>query len=215
MALQPGNDPDSARRMKHQFITTITTLLMVGATVLGVTLTIMDGRFEQIDARFEQMATQVDTRFERVEGRIDRLEDRVERLETRMDDQFREMNDQFRDMHDQFRAMATAIGRLEGLIQGRYGPTPTEAQRSDREDDQPARRAPVWPSRLHCATPSRSVPRPAAAARPRPTAVPEGASTLCLWWISKISMSYSSPSRPAMRSTVANSAFTVTLILGA
>ena len=140
MALQPGNEPDSARssarKMKHQFITTITTLLMVGATVLGVTLTIMDGRFEQVDARFEQMATQVDTRFERVEGRIDRLEDRVERMENRM-------NEQFRDMHDQFRAMATAIGRLEGLIQGRCGPSPTEAQRSDTEDGQPARRTPA------------------------------------------------------------------------
>ena len=140
MALPPGSDPDSARRMKHQFITTITTLLMVGATVLGVTLTIMDGRFEQVDARFEQMATQVDTRFERVEGRIDRLEDRMDRMETRMNDQFRAMNDQF---HDQFRAMATAIGRLEGLIQGIHGPPATEARRSDESDEHQERHAPA------------------------------------------------------------------------
>lgn len=136
MALQPGSDPHEGLMMKRQFVTTITTLLMVGATVLGVTLTIMDGRFEQVDerfeqvdARFEQMAAQVDTRFERVEGRIDRLEDRMERMENRI--------------NDQFRAMATAIGRLEGLIQGMHGPSPTEAQRSDKRDEQPPRRAPA------------------------------------------------------------------------
>ena len=42
----------------------------------------------------------------------------------------------------------------------------------------PSRRAPVWPSRARTAWASRSIRRPAAAARPRASAVPEGASTL-------------------------------------
>ena len=92
--------------MKHQFVTMIATMLMVGATTLGVTLAIMDGRFEQVDAR------------------LDRLEDRMDRMEASMNARFREM--------------ATAIGRLEGLIQGLHGPARAPADHDAKKNDQPA-----------------------------------------------------------------------------
>ena len=100
--------------MKHQFITTVATILMVGITTVGVNLAIIgamgeanDVRFAQIDARFAQVDArfaQVDARFERMDRRMDQLEARIESLERRVDDGFREMG--------------TAIARLEGLIQG-------------------------------------------------------------------------------------------------
>ena len=114
--------------MKHQFITTVATILMVGITTVGVNLAIIgamgeandvrfaqidarfaqvDARFEQIDARFAQVDArfaQVDARFERMDRRMDQLEARIGSLERRVDDGFREMG--------------AAIARLEGLIQG-------------------------------------------------------------------------------------------------
>src|SRR5688572_5156448 len=62
----------------------------------------------------------------------------------------------------------------------------------------PLRLAPVWPSRTRTESALRLRPRPSAAASPRSSAVPEGASTFCRWCISRISMSKSSPSRAAV-----------------
>ena len=96
--------------VKHQFITTVATILMVGFTTVGVNLAIIsamgeanDVRFAQIDARFAQ----VDARFDRMDRRMDQMEARIESLERRVDDGFREMG--------------AAIARLEGLMQGILG----------------------------------------------------------------------------------------------
>ena len=64
-------------------------------------------------------------------------------------------------------------------------------------------------------TASRSTPRPVAAARPRPSEVPDGASTLWRWCISRISMSKSGPRVRATCSTRTISRLTPRLILGA
>ena len=107
-----ANFNQNAKEMsvKHQFITTVATILMVGVTTVGVNLAIVsamgeanDVRFAQMDARFEQ----VDARFERMDRRMDQMEARIESLERRVDDGFREMG--------------AAIARLEGLMQGILG----------------------------------------------------------------------------------------------
>ena len=108
---------DEEMSAKHQFITTVATILMVGVTTVGVNLAVIsamgeanDVRFAQIDARFEQVDArfeQVDARFERMDRRLDQMETRIESLERRVDDGFREMG--------------AAIARLEGLIQGILG----------------------------------------------------------------------------------------------
>ncbi len=111
--------------MKHQFITTVATILMVGITTVGVNLAVIsamgeanDVRFAQIDARFAQ----VDARFERMDRRMDQMEARIESLERRVDDGFQEMG--------------AAIARLEGLIQGLHGASQAA---SDPLPPQPAR----------------------------------------------------------------------------
>ena len=46
----PVYDPNQVLLMKYQFLTLIATVLLVGATIIGVNLTIVDARFEQVDA---------------------------------------------------------------------------------------------------------------------------------------------------------------------
>lgn len=114
--------------MRHQFITLIATILLVGAATVGVNLSIIgaiaetnDVRFAQIDARFEQVDArfeQVDARFEQVDARFEQVDRRLDRLEARMDEMDRRMDERFRDM-------AAAIARVEGLIQGIHGQTAT------------------------------------------------------------------------------------------
>src|SRR5918996_6484274 len=80
----------------------------------------------------------------------------------------------------------------------------------------PARRAPVRPSRPRTAASARATPRPRAAASPSASAVPEGASTLCRWWISTISISKASgPSARATCSVRPSRRLTPRLMLGA
>lgn len=105
--------------MKHQFLTLVATILLVGAATIGVNVSIIgtiadtnDVRFAQIDARFEQ----VDGRFEQVDRRLDRLGARVDAVDRRMDAMDGRIDERFRDM-------AAAIARLEGLIQGMHGQT--------------------------------------------------------------------------------------------
>ena len=114
--------------MRHQFITLIATILLVGAATIGVNLSIIgaiaeanDVRFAQIDARFEQVDArfeQVDARFEQVDARFEQVDRRLDRLEARMDAMDRRMDAMDRRMDERFRDMAAAIARLEGLIQG-------------------------------------------------------------------------------------------------
>ena len=130
-----ANFNQNAKEMsvKHQFITTVATILMVGVTTVGVNLAIVsamgeandvrfaqiDSRFAQVDARFEQ----VDARFDRMDRRMDQMEARIESLERRVDDGFREMG--------------TAIARLEGLMQGILGASQAASSRPAPEPDRP------------------------------------------------------------------------------
>ena len=84
----------------------------------------------------------------------------------------------------------------------------TEPPRRAAKPISPGLRAPVWPSRARTERSLSAICRPAAAASPRSSAVPEGASTFMRWCISRISMSKSSPrvaatlrTRPASRFT--------------
>ena len=71
------------------------------------------------------------------------------------------------------------------------------------------------PSRTRTAASSSATLRPRAAARPSASAVPEGASTLWRWCISRISMSKAGSSGAATRSTRPSSRLTPWLMLGA
>lgn len=124
--------------MKHQFITTVATILMVGATTIGVNLSIIhamseandvrfaqfDARFEQVDKRFEQVDRRLDLMEARFEKRFERVEARIEALERRVDQGFSEMR--------------TAIARLEGLIQGYHGTPQATADRPAPQPDRPS-----------------------------------------------------------------------------
>lgn len=112
--------------VKHQFVTTVATILMVGVTTVGVNLAIIsamaqanDVRFAQIDARFAQ----VDARFERMDRRMDQMEARIASLERRVDDGFREMG--------------AAIARLEGLMQGILGASQAASEGPAPQQDSP------------------------------------------------------------------------------
>ena len=119
--------------VKHQFITTVATILMVGFTTVGVNLAIIsamgeanDVRFAQIDARFAQVDArfaQVDARFDRMDRRMDQMEARIESLERRVDDGFREMG--------------AAIARLEGLMQGLLGASQAASGHPAPQPDRP------------------------------------------------------------------------------
>ena len=84
-----------------------------------------------------------------------------------------------------------------------------------RSRSRPSARAPVTPSRPRSAASARLTRRPAAAASPSISAVPEGASTLPRWCISTISMSYSGPRTAATRRASTVRRFTPTLMLPA
>ena len=119
--------------VKHQFVTTVATILMVGLTTVGVNLAIIsamgeanDVRFAQIDARFAQVDArfeQVDARFERMDRRMDQIEARIASLERRVDDGFREMG--------------AAIARLEGLMQGILGASQAASEGPAPQPDRP------------------------------------------------------------------------------
>lgn len=120
MASAFNHNPEMS--MRHQFITLIATILLVGAATVGVNLSIIgaiaetnDVRFAQIDVRFAQ----IDARFEQVDRRLDRLEARVDEMDRRMDERFRDM--------------AAAIARVEGLIQGIHGQTASGRTQSGTE----------------------------------------------------------------------------------
>ena len=105
--------------VKHQFITTVATILMVGITTVGVNLAIVSAMGEANDVRFAQM----DARFERMDRRMDQMEARIASLERRVDDGFREMG--------------AAIARLEGLMQGILGASQAASGRPAPEPDRP------------------------------------------------------------------------------
>ena len=117
--------------MKTQFFTTVSTILMVGVTTIGVNLAVIgamaeanDLRFSQIDARFEQVDRrfeQVDRRFEQVEQRLDQMDRRFEQIDRRFEQVDRRFEIMDQRMDKGFKETAAAIARLEGLIQGLHG----------------------------------------------------------------------------------------------
>ena len=85
--------------MNYEFVTTIATILLVGASIASLTLSAIrsasrttNERFEKIDARFEK----IDERFEKIDAR-------------------------FFEIQKEFTAVHSGIARLEGLIDGIRG----------------------------------------------------------------------------------------------
>ena len=123
--------------MRFKIDPNITTTLLVGATIIGVTQTTIyaasaatdarferidarleriDARFERIDARFEKMDARIHERFERMDARIDA---RFERMDARIDARFQKTDARIDDV-------AAGIARVEGLIQGFHAASPAE-----------------------------------------------------------------------------------------
>ncbi len=105
--------------MRFKIDPNITTTLLVGATIIGVTQTTIsaasaatDARFERIDARIdarlEKMDARIDARFEKMDARFEKMDARLEKMDSRIDD------------------VAAGIARLEGLIQGFHAASAAE-----------------------------------------------------------------------------------------
>ena len=140
--------------VKHQFVTTVATILMVGLTTVGVNLAIIsamgeandvrfaqiDARFAQVDARFEQVDArfaQVDARFEQVDARFEQVDARFERMDRRMDQMEARIASLERRVDDGFREMGAAIARLEGLMQGILGASQAASEGPAPQPDSP------------------------------------------------------------------------------
>ena len=131
--------------VKHQFFTTVATILMVGATTIGVNLSVIhamgeanDVRFQQVDKRFEQ----VDKRFEQVDRRFEQMDRRLDLMEARFEKRFERMEARIealeRRVDEGFSEMRTAIARVEGLIQGYHGTPQTTAETPAPQPDRPS-----------------------------------------------------------------------------
>ena len=134
--------------MNYEFITTIATILLVGASIASLVLSairsasrttnerfeMIDARFEMIDARFEM----IDARFEKIDARFEKIDARFEQFEKidarfeKIDEQFEKIYARFFEIQKQFTAVHAGIARLEGLIDGIRGiPAPRELSSRD------------------------------------------------------------------------------------
>ena len=125
--------------MNYEFITTIATILLVGASIAGFIVqaikaasrstdarfVAIDGQFQQMeersDARFQQMEERSDARFQQMEGRLERMEQRFEKFDHRLDrfeERFYEIQKQFTTVQQEFTTVHAGIARLEGLVDG-------------------------------------------------------------------------------------------------
>ena len=117
--------------MNYEFITTIATILLVGASISGFNLAALrafsrttEERFARIYDRFEK----IDERFEKIDERFDKVDEQFKRVDEqfkRIDGQFLEIQKQFTAVQTQFTAVQkefvavhAGIARLEGLIEG-------------------------------------------------------------------------------------------------
>ena len=100
--------------MKSQFVTTVTAILLVGVTTIGVNLSVIGAMGEANKVRF----TQIDARFEQMERRLDQMDRRFEVMDRRFEVMDRRMDEGFKEM-------VAAIARLEGLIHGLHGTAQT------------------------------------------------------------------------------------------
>ena len=82
--------------MNYEFITTIATILLVGASIAGFILQAIKSMSRSTDARFDR----VDKRFEKIDQRLDRFDER------------------FYAIQKEFVGVHAAIARLEGKIEG-------------------------------------------------------------------------------------------------
>ena len=131
--------------MHYEFITTIATILLVGASIVGFNLAALrafsriteerfariDQRFEKVDERFEKL----DQRFEKIDERFEKIDRRFEKIDERfleIQKQFTAVQEQFAAVHKEFVAVLAGIARLEGLIEGlrhtpAFAPAPQSA----------------------------------------------------------------------------------------
>ena len=114
--------------MNYEFITTIATILLVGASIAGFIVQAIkaasrstDARFVAIDGQFQQMEERSDARFQQMEGRLERMEQRFEKFDHRLDrfeERFYEIQKQFTTVQQEFTTVHAGIARLEGLVDG-------------------------------------------------------------------------------------------------
>ena len=113
--------------MNYEFVTTIATILLVGASIASLTLSAIrsasrttNERFELIDARFEK----IDARFEKIDARFEKIDERFEKIDQqfeKIDQQFEKIYERFFEIQKQFTAVHAGIARLEGLFDGIRG----------------------------------------------------------------------------------------------
>ncbi len=103
--------------MNYEFITTIATIVTVGASLAGFMLQAIkaasrstDARFVAIDARFREMEERLDARFREMEERLDA---RFREMEERFDARFREMEERFEQVHRRFEKADQRAGKFE------------------------------------------------------------------------------------------------------
>ncbi len=110
--------------MNYEFVTTIATIVLVGASIAAVILQALkahsdltDARFDRIDKRFEQVDQRfklIDQRFEQVDQRFEKIDQRMEKFEER----FYEIQKEFTRIQKEFNIVHSAIARLAGLLEG-------------------------------------------------------------------------------------------------
>ena len=115
--------------MKFKINPNITTTLLVGAAIIGLTQTTIsaastatDQRFVQLearmDARFDGMEARFKARFEHIDARFQKMDAHIDARFERMDQRFEKIDERFEKMDARIDDLAAGIARLEGLIQG-------------------------------------------------------------------------------------------------
>ena len=141
---------------KHQFLTLLATILLVGAACIGANLTIApvvsevgEARFDQVDAlldradgwmdwvdtRFDRIDgrfVQIDLRFDRIDARFDRIDRQLDRIDRQLDRLENRLERMQRRMDEGFREMGVSIARLEGLIWRFHSPARSATASSGR-----------------------------------------------------------------------------------
>ena len=121
--------------MRFKIDPNITTTLLVGATIIGVTQTTLSAASAATDQRFAQLEARMDRRFENVDVRFERIEERVEDRFERVEDRFERVDARFEKMDARIDLLAAGIGRLEGLIQGFHAALAADAAVSEQLGD--------------------------------------------------------------------------------
>ena len=103
--------------MNYEFITTIATILLVGASIASLVLSAIRSASRTTNERFEK----IDARFEKIDARFEKIDEHFEKIYAR-----------FFEIQKQFTSVHAGIARLEGLIDGIRGiPAPRELSSRD------------------------------------------------------------------------------------